>query len=188
MLVDSACGNEEAALDSSELPPVCTELAQSTGEGQELFQALMADRSADSYARLGQFYLERGDVDCASRAFQSAVSMDDQLWKAHYGLGLALLQNGDGKRAVDELRRVLHHTPQDSMAHNALGMAFEAMRNYNSAEEEFKAALTLNPQFDLAYFNLAHVLGAQKKYSAVSRGSRSSRARIQTGAGEGLHR
>jgi len=89
MLVASACGNEEAALDSSELPPVCTELAQSTGEGQELFQALMADRSADSYARLGQFYLERGDVDCASRAFQSAVSMDDQLWKAHYGLGLA---------------------------------------------------------------------------------------------------
>jgi len=166
-LVESVCSSQISAPDSSDLPPSCRQIAQSTGQGVELLQALTADGSAVSYARLGQFYLEGEEADCARRAFQNAVSKDDQLWKAHYGLGLAFLQEGEAKRAVEELRLVLQHTPQDSMAHNALGLGLEATGAYDSAEQEFKLALDLDPQFDVVCFNLAHVLGAQKKYSAV---------------------
>ncbi len=151
----------------SELPAACSQFAQSTSQGGELLRALSADGSAISYGRLGQFYLEGGEVECARLAFQNAVSKDPELWKAHYGLGLAFLQQNKADRAAQELQLMLRHTPQDAMAHNALGLAFEAMGTYESSEQEFRTALDLDPQFDLACFNLAHVLGAQKKYPAV---------------------
>lgn len=153
--------------DSFGLPPSCRQLAQSTSDGMELLRALAADGSAVSYARLGQFYLEGGEGECARFTLQNAVIKDAGLWKARYGLGLAFLQQGDAKRAVEELRRVLQQAPQDSMAHNALGLGLETLGNYDLSEHEFRAALELDPQFDMACFNLAHVLGAQRKYPAV---------------------
>jgi Flp pilus assembly protein TadD len=125
------------------------------------------DGSAVPYTRLGQFYLEEGELDCATWAFETALTKDAQLWEAHYGLGLALIQKGDAKKALDELRPVSQQRPEDLMAHNAMGLAYEVVGAFDSAEEEFKTALNLNPQFDLGYYNLAHVLGAQKKYPAV---------------------
>jgi tetratricopeptide (TPR) repeat protein len=166
-VAESARNSQPFAQEAADLPPSCLQFAQSTDQGGELMQALKADGSAVSYARLGQFYLEGGEAGCALRAFQRAVSKDSSLWEAHYGLGLAFLQQGENPRAVEELRIVLQHAPQDSMAHNALGLGLEEMRDYASAEQEFKTALDLDPQFDVACFNLAHVLGAQKKYPGV---------------------
>src|SRR5437879_5228502 len=159
--------SQVSSQDSADLPPSCTHVAQSTGEGRELLQALMADLSAVSYARLGQFYLEGGEAECARFAFQNALSKDDKLWKAHNGLGLAFLQQGEAQRAVEELRLVLQRAPQDSIAHNALGLGLEALGEYESSEHEFKTALDLDPHFDVVCFNLAHVLGALGKYPAV---------------------
>ena len=165
---ESAHSSQVSPRDSSDLPPSCRQVAQSTSEGSELVRALTTDGSAVSYARLGQFYLEGGAAECARFAFQNAVSKDAELWKAHYGLGLAFLQQGETKRAVEELRRVLQQVPQDSRAHNALGLGLEAMGDFDSSEREFKTALDLDPEFDMACFNLAHVLGAQGKYPAVT--------------------
>jgi tetratricopeptide (TPR) repeat protein len=150
-----------------DLPPSCLQFARSDAQGAELLRAVTSDGLATSDANLGQLYLEGGEMDCARRAFESAVSKDSELWKAHYGLGLAFLEQGNARRAVDELRVVVQHTPQDPLAHNALGLGLEAMGTYDSAEQEFKTAVELDPQFDVACFNAAHVLGAQKKYPAV---------------------
>jgi tetratricopeptide (TPR) repeat protein len=164
---ESAGSSRVAQAESSGLPPSCRQLAQSTSDGEELLKALAADPSAVSYARLGQFYLEGGEGECARFTLENALTKDAGLWKARYGLGLALLQQGDASRAVEELRLVLQQAPQDSMAHNALGLGLETLGDYGSSEREFKTALEIDPQFDMAYFNLAHVLGAQGNYPAV---------------------
>jgi Flp pilus assembly protein TadD len=111
----------------------CNKLARSTKEGAELLSVLASDNSAVSYSRLGQFFFEAGEFDCATSTFQAAVNKDPQLWEARYGLGLAFIQKSDANKAVEQLRAVAQLRLQDPMAHNALGLALEALGDYDAS-------------------------------------------------------
>jgi Flp pilus assembly protein TadD len=73
------------------------------------------------------------------------VKQEPKSWDSHYNLGVALLEKGDRKRSVRELRLVTANQPNLLNARNALGAALQELGELDAAQEQFRAALKIDP-------------------------------------------
>jgi tetratricopeptide (TPR) repeat protein len=151
------------ASQSLPLPKTC----QAQGESSEKISLLLDsvhDRpTAGAYNTLGVLYAEADRVLCAIAAFQSALSIEDQNWEAHYNLALALLRKGDRARAAKELQTAIQQKPDSVSAHFALGTLFEGDKELAMAEEQFHDTVKIDPHFAAGAVKLSQVLIAENK-------------------------
>ena len=69
----------------------------------ELYTTYQTD-DALSWALLGQAYYQSGsDFEAASKAFDRAIELNDQLTDTYYYRGMAYVELGEGQKAVNDL-------------------------------------------------------------------------------------
>jgi tetratricopeptide (TPR) repeat protein len=149
------------------LPPACQNLGKSNQRVGDLLAVVARHASAEAYNALGVLYAEGNKLNCAVPAFEQALRLDEQDWRARYNLALVLIKKGQGKKAADHLHILIQQNPDSPDAHNTLGSLLQQEGELVAATEEFKAALKCEPTFAMAALNLGQVLIDQKRYTAA---------------------
>ncbi len=149
------------------LPAACRNLGNSDPRVGKLLADVSRRATAERYNALGAAYAEADKLDCAVAAFENALRLDDQDWRARYNLALTLVQKGEAKNAADHLRVLIQQKPEAPEAHNVLGSILRQQGELTAAEEEYKTALKCDPAFAPAALGLGQTLIDQKRYTAA---------------------
>ncbi len=149
------------------LPPVCQDLGKSNPRVGDFLTDLARHATAEGYNALGVVYAEGNKLNCAIPAFEEALRLDDQDWRARYNLALALIKKGEEAKAVNHLHILIQQKPDSPDVHNSLGSILQQQGELEAAAQEFKAALKCDPGFPPATLNLGQVLIDQKRYTAA---------------------
>ena len=117
--------------------------------------------------------LERGEATLAEveTAFDEAIALDPSYVAARYRYGLALLDRGEGERALAVLRQVAERRPDLALAHRGVGSALLALDRPAEAIEPLERALELHPTDRAAATSLADALrrtGAAERAAEVA--------------------
>ena len=96
-------------------------------------------------AQIGEIQMQRNNHDLASRAFLSALNLDDTHARSLEGLGLIHMANGKNKQAVVKLQSAVASDNQLWRAHNALGVYADKSEDYSAAQIHYNMALLINP-------------------------------------------
>jgi tetratricopeptide (TPR) repeat protein/TolB-like protein len=89
-------------------------------------------------------------IDAADATFRRVLAIDDDLWEAHFGLGIVARQRGDAAAAQGAFRRVLELWPDQPDALHELGVALLMGDQTNAALRALDQAASLRPE-DAAY-------------------------------------
>src|ERR1700761_1026175 len=89
----------------------------------DLEQTIAAHPSAAAYDALGADFANHHQLNCAIKAFESAIHSDPNSWEGHYNLGVALLSNRSAQRAVHELQTASRLKPDTPKILLPLGTA-----------------------------------------------------------------
>ena len=92
--------------------------------------------------------------------FQRTLAVTKDNYKAHHGLGMALLQQGRLSEAEAHLRQSLG-LRDDDRARNDLGIIHMGQGRFADAEEQFRRAATLNPAVAKYWSNRGVAAGLQ---------------------------
>jgi len=96
-------------------------------------------------AQIGKIQMQRNNHDLASRAFLSALDLDDTHAPSLEGLGLIYMANGRSEQAIDKLKSAVAFDSQLWRAHNALGVHADKSEDYSAALIHYNMALSINP-------------------------------------------
>ena len=113
--------------------------AEEAGRGDEAIALLRAALDlkpdyAPGHTRLADQLLANGNVDLAEQSYQEALKADNQLGRAHYGLGRLSLAKGEPEQAVAEYELACELAPGSAMSHYALGLGYRRLGRSNEAE------------------------------------------------------
>ena len=158
---------EPASREPQTLPAACQNLRKSNQRVGELLTVVARHATAEAYDALGVLYAEGNKLNCAVPAFEEALRLDEQDWRARYNLALALIQKGEEKKAADQLHILTHQKPDSPEVHNTLGSLLQQQGELEEAAEEFKTALKCDPAYAEAALSLGQVLINQKRYTAA---------------------
>jgi Flp pilus assembly protein TadD len=94
------------------------------------FQAAIAAHPRDvaAHINLGQFLLDKGDVDGAVTCHREAIRLDPKFAPALYNLGIALQTKGDADGAAALYKEAVRLKTNDAPAHNNLGRRLDRHR------------------------------------------------------------
>jgi tetratricopeptide (TPR) repeat protein len=149
------------------LPASCQNMGKSDQRVGKLLAEVARHATADGYNALGAAYAEANRLNCAVPAFENALRLDEQDWRARYNLALTLIQKGEAKKAADHLRILIQQKPDSPQAHNVMGSLLKQQGDLSGAEQEFKTALKYDPAFAPATLSLGQALIDQKRYTAA---------------------
>jgi Flp pilus assembly protein TadD len=93
--------------------------------------------------------------------FEHALRVTDDNYVARYGMGIVHDEEGDLRRAEEELRSAVAIWPEFAAAHNRLGLVLQKAGRYEEARGRFERALELVPEFAEAHSNLGSLLERQ---------------------------
>ena len=107
----------------------------------ESFERAAALRPGDltTKVRLGELYLETGDLAGARSSYEGALEGE---WEAaaRYGLGQIAVREGRFAEAIPQLQRVLELQPQADRVYFHLGMAYRGLGDMRPAREHLARA------------------------------------------------
>jgi tetratricopeptide (TPR) repeat protein len=128
---------------------------------------IAARPTPENLKRLGDWFGERKQFDCAAQAFSQASQLDPSSATLAYLWGLSLSSAGDDSAALAPLRQAATLDPSDIHAHLASAIALDKMKRVSEAKEEWRKALALDPNFATALDGLSRDLIDQKDYASV---------------------
>ena len=99
----------------------------------------------------GMKALGKNNLKKARGFFEDAVSIDPENAKAHYGLGVILVEHGNPKEARYHLREATTLAPDLTEAFFQLGAIALKEKKYDEAEKALKRALEQDPDHDAAH-------------------------------------
>ncbi len=130
----------------------------------------MVDRLADAPGGLpaahllqGQFLLSREEYAQALNELNAAATLNTELPRLQYSLGLVYLKLGNHKQAIAAFENQLRRTQQDFSTLYYLAYLNEAEGNLSLARQQLDAALKLEPQSTEANALLGKILSKQGK-------------------------
>ncbi|MCB9772729.1 MAG: tetratricopeptide repeat protein [Nitrospiraceae bacterium] len=118
----------------------------------------------------GQHLLNRGNLDEALSAFQSAITLDPENADAHYNAGYVLGRKGDTESAIHAYREAVRLFPDDSRfaeVYVNLAYALEQAGDLDQAIFAWRSALRLNPAQVPARRNLELALRHKQQIDRV---------------------
>ena len=137
-----------------------------TCKGPEDLERAVASRpSASAWNALGAWFGRQDQLQCAVAAFESALRLAPNSWESHYDLGLALLNQGDPERALQELRMASRLKPGTAQIHAALGTALSQLGQTGAAIVEFRTVLRSDPKSIAALDGISKALILEKRYA-----------------------
>ncbi len=113
---------------------------------------------AGFYYELAEAFQKAGQPEKAIRAYEQALKREPDLWLALRGLGRALAQTRDLKRAQEILERASRMKTEKAAALNDLALVYRDQVKLQLAVETFKRALREDPELTEAHNNLGSTL------------------------------
>ena len=92
------------------------------------------------YALRGELLEEDGALDQASRMYRKALTFDDNIAKAEFGLGRIARSRGDYHAALEHLQRASELSPRAGSVHAALAQVYRRLGDQEAAVREAKIA------------------------------------------------
>ena len=108
---------------------------------------------------IGACYKELGQLEGASKMFESAININPDYSEAHFNLGAMYNALGRKTAAIDCYKRAVELTPNYPDAHNNLGFLLHDLGFFEEATESLEWAIAYNPNFAEAFNNLGRVQG-----------------------------
>lgn len=142
-------------------------IKQQMGEPQEaiklLKHALSIDNGAARYhSTLGALYAGTEDYKKARESLASSLMINPNDLETLYNQGLACLNMGDAKVAVEVFRRTVKIAPKAPQLLTILGVSCHATGDYGSAISAYRKALKLDTKNPEIFYNLGLSLLRQK--------------------------
>jgi len=92
---------------------------------------------------LGRYFFQNRVFNLAVGAFSTAVRARPENETFRRNLGVALLEMGDYRRALQHLNKALELNPGSSKSHYYLGLVFAKQRKFDKAREIYQKVLEL---------------------------------------------
>jgi len=108
--------------------------------------------------RLGNEFLDQGDLRKAIDCYQMAVALDPNSVDALTSLGFALKEDGKPEAAQSAFQKALKLQPTSFDPTYLLGQTCNELRQFQKAADYFEKALALQPAFEPLYGELCHAL------------------------------
>lgn len=105
----------------------------------------------------GDLARKRGRLESAIAAYRAALSIDNELADAWFGMGLCSFRNDDPRHAHLYLRTAHTLRPGDADILNELGLVEHSLGNVSSAQGTFERAANANPEHPEAWNNLGMI-------------------------------
>ncbi len=115
----------------------------------------------EAYAGLGRVALEREQYADAVASYARAFELAFDAPQARYHTAVALMQQGDGERAMSHLRAAIEADPAMAEAHLLLGTLYAARRDIPPAVTHYERAIALAPEDPVARHSLGYLLGRE---------------------------
>jgi tetratricopeptide (TPR) repeat protein len=133
----------------------------------ELRGQIAAHRTAENYAKLGTWFIDHKQFECAAKAFASASAMSPSSSSMAYLWGLSLSSAGNDTAALGPLRKAAALGPSDIRPHLVSATALDKLKRTAFAEAEWRKALAIDPSSTAALDGLSQDLIEQKDYPSV---------------------
>jgi arylsulfatase A-like enzyme/Flp pilus assembly protein TadD len=121
----------------------------------------LIDYDPELWNYLGVAYWRKGEFANAQKAFQEALSLDDNYSIILNNMGSLYLSRFSRSKNKDLLQqailnyqKALEMDPDYASAHNGLGSAFAQAGDIDAAISSWERAVELNPEFDYPLYNL----------------------------------
>jgi tetratricopeptide (TPR) repeat protein len=139
--------------------PNRTSLSDASAE----LETSLASRLDDfaSHFNLGNYYSERGELEGAIAAYDTAARLNPGFVEALVNASLAYSRQGKYDKAEEALRKAIAGGPRNAPAYLNLGLLLAETERPEEAVKALRTALTLEPQMAQAAFNLG-VIQAQR--------------------------
>lgn len=108
--------------------------------------------------KLGNQFLDQGDVSKAVDCYRQAVVFNPNSVDAYTSLGFALKELGEYEVAQEALATAVRLKPDSFDAVYLLGQTFNESRQFEKAAQHFEKALALQPAFEALYGELSQAL------------------------------
>lgn len=164
-------------------------------EAIEKGRELRADYTliAKAFARLGNIYLKKGDLNSAAKSFDKSLTehrtpevlnklratqkeikkqealayIDPELAEKAREEGKLFFTKGDWPNAVKAYTEMVKRAPEDARGYSNRAAALSKLMSYPDAIEDCNKAIALDPTFIRAYIRKANCQLGMKEYSSV---------------------
>ena len=120
-----------------------------------------------SHYNLGNYYLDKGELDPALAAFVTASRLRPDAVLPLVNASMAQARMGRTGEAEASLRRALRLDPQNAAANFNLGLVLAEKGDQRGAEQALRAALTADPALAAAAYNLGVLLAPDRLTEAL---------------------
>lgn len=120
-----------------------------------------------SHYNLGNYYLDRGELDLALAAFATASRLRPDAVLPLVNRSIVQARLGRTGEAEESLRQVLQLEPQNAAAYFNLGLVLAEKGDQRGAEQALRAALNADPEMAAAAFNLGVLLAPDRLTEAL---------------------
>ncbi len=111
-------------------------------------------KNPDGWVNIGRAAVQEGDMDRARTVLEKALSLSQDLARAHFFYAKVLRSDGRYDEAADHLRKVVAQYPRDRVALNDLGRILFLKRKYADAVKVLQSVLAVDPEDLQAHYNL----------------------------------
>jgi len=102
--------------------------------------------------------VQKGDMDEASKALQSARIVDENNIDVLQRSGYVAMQSAEYDEAKEYYGKIISLDAEDDMAHVSLANAFHKLGDEANAEKHHEEAIKLDPEYAPHHFNYANTL------------------------------
>lgn len=122
------------------------------------------DLTAEECEKLGDRYLQQGNIDESFIQYNKALQLDPGQSGIRYKIGLLFLNRGLSDEAWKEFQKILEKDAGHALAYEGMGRAFMRKGKYDEAEKNFQKALQLNPELWLSHNNLGMICDRKLRF------------------------
>ncbi|MFQ5481374.1 MAG: tetratricopeptide repeat protein [Nitrospinaceae bacterium] len=114
-------------------------------------------KTAEDWFKTGLSRGRAGDNEGAIEAYQKAVDLDPDHFRAHFNMGIRFGKMQLNVKAAEAFKKALELKPGEVMAHYSLALTSNLLGLTEDSIHHYKEAIRLRPEFAEAYSNLATV-------------------------------
>jgi len=127
-----------------------------TAEAMKCWQkcAELQPHRADSYVRMADTAVDRGQFERAVNIAHRALKIDPVMPGIHSQLGRALRGLARPAESVAALEKAVKISPKAAVNHHLLGQAYQQLQQYEQAKQSYMTALQINPDYTEACYGI----------------------------------
>ncbi|KAA6456616.1 tetratricopeptide repeat protein [Acidobacteria bacterium AB60] len=130
---------------------------------------MRAHPTAENAAKLGGWYTDHGQFDCAAETLREALKSTPKSARLHWLLGMALAEGNHAEDGISELQKAAELTPGEAEPRLLLASVYEKAGRHAEAEAQWRQALRADPKSELGLEGLAANLIAREDYAGAAK-------------------